>query len=162
MPRSLLAAYCVLGALSLLYLGLVHLPSRARGRSLHYFPKEFAIALLFAAASALPRGTRRDVALRACHGTILCCCSVRFLPLLCWLNCVAIEDWEQHRRGNRIRWLAGLSHCRPVASAYFELVNQLARWLAVAAILSAVLFLASRPFAVERPADGASQPISPC
>ena len=54
MPHSLLLSYCVLGMLSLGYLGLVHLPFRAHDGSVPAFPKEFVVALLFAAASALP------------------------------------------------------------------------------------------------------------
>lgn len=140
MPRSLLLSYCVLGALCLLYLGLVHLPSRARTRSLPYFPKEFVIALLFAAASALPawdEARRRAAGMPRHHPLLLLC---PLFATLCWLNCVAIEDWEHHRPGNRIRWLAGLSIACSCLSL-FELVNQPARWLAVAAALSAVLFL---------------------
>jgi hypothetical protein len=140
MPRSLIAAYCVLGALSLLYLGLVHLPARSRGRSLRYFPKEFAIALLFAAASALPawdEAWRRAAGMPRHHPLLILC---PLFAVLCWLNCVAIEDWEQHRTGNRIQWLAGLAMAASCISL-FGLVNQPARWLALAAALSAALFL---------------------
>jgi hypothetical protein len=140
MPRSLLAAYCVLGALSLLYLGLVHLPARARGTSLHYFPKEFATALLFAAASALPAWdeARRRAAGTPRHHPLLLLCPL--FALLCWLNCIAIEDWEQHRHGNRIGWLAGLAMAASCVGL-LDLPNPLARWLAVAIILSSALFL---------------------
>ena len=141
MPRSLLAAYGVLGALSLLYLGLVHLPARAGGGiSLHYFPKEFATALLFAAASALPawdEARRRAAGMPRHHPLLLLC---PLFALLCWLNCVAIEDWEQHRRGNRVGWLAGVAIAASCASL-LDLSNPLARWLAVAIILSSALFL---------------------
>jgi hypothetical protein len=105
MPRSLIAAYCVLGTLSLLYLGLVHLPARARGKSLRYFPKEFVVALLFAATSALPAW---DEARRCATGM------PRHHPLTIAASCAAMV----------------------------ELMNRPARWLAVAAILSAVIFLA--------------------
>jgi hypothetical protein len=145
MPQSLITSYCVLGALSLLYLGLVHLPARARGRSLPYFPlpyfpKEFAVALLFAAASALPGwdAAWHSAAGMPRHHPLLILCPL--FAVLCWLNCVAIEDWERHHQGNRIRWLAGLAIVASVLSI-FGLVSQPARWLAVAAALSAVLFL---------------------
>jgi hypothetical protein len=140
MPRSLLAAYCVLGALSLLYLGLVHLPARACGRSLHYFPKEFATALLFAAASALPawdEARRRAAGMPRHHPLLLLC---PLFAVLCWLNCVAIEDWEQHRRGDRVGWLAGVAIAASCVSL-LGLPNQPARWLAIAMILSSALFL---------------------
>ena len=140
MPRSLIADYCVLGALSLLYLGLVHLPARARGKSLRYFPKEFVVALLFAAASALPawdEARRRAMGMPRHHPLLLLC---PIFAALCWLNCVAIEDWEHHRRSWRIQWLAVLTIAASSA-ALFELMNRPARWLAVAAILSAAIFL---------------------
>jgi hypothetical protein len=140
MPRSLIADYCVLGALSLLYLGRVHLPARARGKSLRYFPKEFVVALLFAAASALPawdEARRRAMGMPRHHPLLLLC---PIFAALCWLNCVAIEDWEQHRRAWRIHWLAVLTIAASSA-ALFELMNRPARWLAVAAILSAAIFL---------------------
>jgi hypothetical protein len=140
MPHSLIAAYCVLGALSLLYLGLVHLPAQAHGKSLHYFPKEFAVALLFAAASALPAWNaawRRAGGMPRHHPLLLLC---PLFATLCWLNCVAIEDWEQRHPGNRIQWLAALAMTAGCL-ALFELANHPARWLAVAAILSATIFL---------------------
>jgi hypothetical protein len=140
MPPSLIISYCVLGVLSLLYLGLVHLPARARGKSLPYFPKEFAIALLFAAASALPAwdAAWHSAAGMPRHHPLLILCPL--FAVLCWLNCVAIEDWEQHCSGSRIRWLAGLAIVASCLSL-FGLVGQPARWLALAAALSAVLFL---------------------
>ena len=141
MPQSLITSYCVLGALSLLYLGLVHLPARADGTSLQYFPKEFAIALLFAAASALPawdEARRRAGGMPRHHPLLLLC---PLFALLCWLNCVGIEDWEQQRGGSRVRWLAGLAMAASCLSL-FGLYNQPARWLAIAAAVSAALFLA--------------------
>jgi hypothetical protein len=140
MPQSLITSYCVLGALSLLYLGLVHLPARAYGRSLRYFPKEFAIALLFAAASALPAWDAEwhSAAGMPRHHPLLILCPI--FAVLCWLNCLAIEDWEQHRQGSRIWWLAGMAIAANCLSL-FCLVSQPARWLAVAAALSGALFL---------------------
>lgn len=140
MPRSLLLAYCVLGMLSLFYMALVHLPSRARGRSLPYFPKELVIALLFAAASALPawdEARRRAAGMPRDHPLLLLC---PIFTVLCWLNCVAIEDWEHHRRGSRIRALAGLAIATGCLSMP-ALASHPARWLTVAAILSGALFL---------------------
>lgn len=140
MPPSVITSYCVLGALALLYLGLVHLPARAYGRSLRYFPKEFAIALLFAAASALPAwdAAWHSAAGMPRHHPLLILCPI--FAVLCWLNCVAIEDWEQHHQGSRIGWLAGMAIAASCLSL-FCLVNRPARWLAVAAALSAALFL---------------------
>jgi hypothetical protein len=140
MPGSLIAAYCVLGLLSLLYLGLVHLPARARGRSLRYFPKEFAVALLFAAATALPAwdaALRRTAGVPRNHPLLLLC---PLFAALCWLNCTAIEQWEQHSRGHRIEWLAAAILAASCFSL-FGLLNHPAGWLALAGALSAALFL---------------------
>jgi hypothetical protein len=60
--------------------------------------------------------------------------------VLCWLNCVAIEDWEQHRQGSRMGWLVGLAIAASCFSL-FGLFSQPGRWLAAAAALSAALFL---------------------
>jgi hypothetical protein len=158
MPRSLLLSYCVLGVFSLLYLGLVHLPSRVRGRSLSHFPKEFVIALLFAAASALPawdEARRRAAGLPRHHPLLLLC---PLFAILCWLNCVAIEDWEQSRQAGRLRWLSGAA----IAAGCLilpDLANHPARWLASAAVLSASLFLLLDR---SRLADGASHQIWLC
>jgi hypothetical protein len=72
------------------------------------------------------------------HHPLLLLCPI--FAALCWLNCVAIEDWEQHRGGRRIQSLAVLTIAAS-AGAHWELLNRPARWLAVAAILSAVIFL---------------------
>ena len=140
MPSSLIAAYCALGMFSLVYLALVHLPARARRRSLPYFPKEFAVALLFAAATALPAW---DAAMRRLpgmsqHDPLLFLCPL--FAALCWLNCTAIEKWEQHRHGRRVEWLAAIIVAASCLSL-FGLINHPARWLAVAAAVSAALFL---------------------
>lgn len=141
MPRSLITAYCVLGALSLLYLALVHLPARARGRSLRYFPKEFAVALLFAGATALPAwdaAVRHYAGIPRQHPLLLLC---PLFAALCWLNCMAIEEWEQYGRGYRIEWLASIIVAASCLSL-LELVNHPAQWLAIAVAVSAALFLA--------------------
>jgi hypothetical protein len=140
MPHSLIADYCVLGILSLLYLGAVHLPARMHGKSLSFFPKEFAVALLFAAASALPawdEARRRAAAMPRQHPLLLLC---PLFAVLCWLNCLAIEDWERHRGGHRIPYLAALTMAASGVGVC-EWMSPAARWLAAAAVLSAALFL---------------------
>ena len=141
MPHSLIRDFCVLGALSILYLGLVHLPARARGVALPWFPKELAVALLFAAASALPAWdeAQRLAAGMPRHHPLLLLCPV--FAALCWLNCVAIEDWEQQRDGARVRLLAILT-IAACGFSLFALANHPARWLAAFAALSAVIFVA--------------------
>ena len=140
MPPSLIAGYCVLGALSLVYLALVHLPARARGGPLRYFPKEFAVALLFAAATALPAwdaAMRRFSGISRPHPLLMLC---PLFAALCWLNCTAIEEWEQHRCKRRVEWLAA-SIVAASCLSLFGLINHPARWLAVAAGISALSFM---------------------
>jgi hypothetical protein len=72
------------------------------------------------------------------HHPLLLLCPL--FAVLCWLNCVAIEDWEQHRRGNRVAWLAGVAIAASCVSL-LGLSNQPARWLAIAIIVSSALFL---------------------
>jgi hypothetical protein len=140
MPHTLLYAYCVLGVLSLLYLGLVHMPVRAGGTALPYFPKELAVALLFAAASAMPawdEARRRAGGMPRHHPLLLLC---PLFAALCWLNCVAIEDWEHHRNRRRVQVLAGLTIAASCLSI-FALANVAACELAILAGVSAALFL---------------------
>ena len=140
MPWSLLEDYLVLGLLSLLYLAVVHVPARMRGTSLRFFPKELAVALLFAAASALPAfdEARRIAAGMPRHHPLLLLCPL--FAALCWLNCMAIEDWEHGRPGWRIPLTAMLVMAGACLSP-LELVSIPARWLAGCAGLSAALFL---------------------
>lgn len=140
LPRSLLTAYAVLGLLSLLYLGAVHLPALRRDAPRAPFPKELAVALLFAAAAALPGWdeARRMAAGMPRHHPLQLLCPL--FAALCWLNCMAIEDWEHHRARGRVAWMAVL-----VAGAaglcLLELSSTPARGLALCAALSALLFL---------------------
>ena len=140
MPHSLLRAYLVLGLLSLLYLVMVHLPARLRGTPLRFFPKELAVALLFAAAAALPAWdeARRIAAGMPRHHPLLLLCPL--FAALCWLNCLAIEDWEQQRAGIRITVTAAIIAAAACGSLLL-LVIAGARALAVCAALSALLFL---------------------
>lgn len=140
MPRSLIAAYSLLGAFSLLYLCLVHLPLRAHGNPLHSFPKEFTVALLFAAATALPAWdtARHHAAGMPRSHPLLFLCPV--FAALCWLNCLAIEDWERQRGGFRIPLLA-LCTLAACALTIPAVATSMARELATAALLSAALFL---------------------
>jgi hypothetical protein len=137
MPRSLLAADAVLGALSLLYLAAVHL---RLFRSRRYYSKELVVALLFSAASALPGWdeARRVAAGMPRHHPLLLLCPL--FALLCWLNCMAIEDWEHRRSGGRVAVVAALA-AGAACVCFFALGNATARQLALCAGLSAVLFL---------------------
>jgi hypothetical protein len=76
----------VLFAAALLYLVLVHKP---RAGAANWLPKELAVGIVFAAATAVPAWSRIDGA-----GRRALLPGVSLFALLCWLNCVAIERWE--------------------------------------------------------------------
>lgn len=59
-----------------------------QGSSVRLFPKEFAVGFLFAIATAVPTWTRLDKE----RGSFLC--AVLIFGAACWLNCVAIQTWE--------------------------------------------------------------------
>jgi hypothetical protein len=78
----LVRGVAMLGAV-LLYLSAVHwLPSSAAWVGL----KEAAVAVLFALGSSLPAWGQ----IRSAHDAM----TVVLFSLLCWLNCMAIEQWE--------------------------------------------------------------------
>jgi hypothetical protein len=75
----------ILFAAALLYLVLIHKP-RVGGTS--WLPKELAVGIVFAAASAVPAWSRLNSSRDGLFPAIA------LFAALCWLNCVAIERWE--------------------------------------------------------------------
>lgn len=140
MPRSLLVAYCVLGVLSLAYLACVHLPSRQCSNPPRWFPKEFAVGLIFAVATALPawdEARRRAAGMPRHHPLLLLC---PLFAALCWLNCLAIEEWESGHSARHARLLA-VGTAVAGLLCLTELVGDGAQLLAVLAVSSASLFV---------------------
>jgi hypothetical protein len=140
MPRSLLLAYCALGALSLIYLSLVHLPNRQRAIPRRWFPKELAVGLLFAAATALPawdEARRRAAGMPRHHPLLLMC---PLFAALCWLNCMAIDEWEAGHSARHARLLA-VGTAAAGLLCLTELFSDGARLLALLAVGSASLFV---------------------
>jgi hypothetical protein len=79
----------VLFLAALAYFGLIHVwAPRSTSGIERWFPKELAVAFVFACAVAVPAWSRLTV-----HRTSLIPL-VSLFALLCWLNCVAIEKWE--------------------------------------------------------------------
>ncbi len=74
---------------ALVYFCLIHVwaPHSPSGIE-HWFPKEIAVAVVFASAVAVPAWSRLP------SHRILLVPLVALFALLCWLNCVAIEKWE--------------------------------------------------------------------
>jgi hypothetical protein len=208
MPPALLAAYAGLGVLALGYLACVHWPAgrRCRGRRRFppWLPKELAVALLFAAATALPAwstaarsgatqsgatrsgatqsgatqssatrtsASRTSATRTSATRTSAAATGLRFSarggslagaadagaapghhPLLllgplfgalCWLNCMAIDAWEQPLPGARAR-VGGLALLLFAAGCLcpLALLSHAARWLSLAIASSAACLLA--------------------
>jgi hypothetical protein len=137
-----------------LYFAAVHLaPAGIRAR----WPKEAVVAVLFALGASLPAWVR-------VHG-LSDVSTVLLFSCLCWINCIAIEQWEHGSGRVPVGWLAAcvgvaalvlLPQHRPVlggaeiASALafvwldrsrVRLSNDVLRVLADAALLSPIFFL---------------------
>ena len=120
-----------LGLATLAYLLAVHHRHSPR------LPKELAVAILFAAATAVPAWSR----LSARPGKEQLAPAVLFFAGLCWVNCVGIEKWESGQVHILSRW-AGV-HLRAIVTT-IALLSLTAALFApsrglVAVYLSAVL-----------------------
>jgi hypothetical protein len=121
---------------ALVYFLLVH----AKGQRVErWLPKELAVGLLFAAATAVPTWARlttgRDRLLPA----------VVLFAALCWLNCVAIESWE---RGLRVSNAGPLHSPTPHLSTQWAAghLRSVSAFVALsAALLAANAWLKSSP-----------------
>ncbi len=93
----------VLFAAALLYLVLVHKPrlggtgvpgdrSSSLGWGTSWLPKELAVGIVFAAATAVPAWSRLNSDPHSERPALLP--AVAIFAANCWLNCVAIERWE--------------------------------------------------------------------
>jgi hypothetical protein len=131
-----------IGVFALLYLFAVHRRTNRAGEP--WLPKELAVAILFAAATAVPAWSR----LGASNGKEQLAPAVVFFALLCWTNCVSIEKWEAGNPHSSTRWAS--SHLRPIVTiiALFTLAGAVlapSRGLMavyLAALLSSGLLLA--------------------
>ena len=102
-----------IGFFAVLYLFSVH---RMASRRL---PKELAVALIFAFATAVPAWSR----LHAGKGQLAP--AVIFFALLCWINCVGIEKWEGGKLHATTHWTS--LHLRTIVTmiALFSLAAAL-------------------------------------
>jgi hypothetical protein len=105
-----------IGVFALLYLLAVHGGARR-------LPKELAVAILFAAATAVPAWSR----LNADNGLgkEQLAPAIVFFALLCWINCVGIEKWEGGNLYATTRWAS--LHLRSIVTmiALFSLTAAL-------------------------------------
>jgi hypothetical protein len=81
-----------IGIFALLYLFAVHRGSISASPSAGRMPKELAVAILFAAATAVPAWSRLGGGNGL--GKEQLAPAVVFFGVLCWINCVSIEKWE--------------------------------------------------------------------
>jgi hypothetical protein len=150
LPRRVFERGAWLGGAVIVYFAVVHVSHRK-------WPKEAAVAVIFALGASLAAWTRVET--RADVLTVI------LFSCLCWINCVGIEQWEHGQYHIPIGVLAGciglaalliLSHDRPVLAgaeassaaafvlldrARFKLSADALRVLADAALLSPVFFL---------------------
>lgn len=128
-----------IGVFALLYLLAVHVGARR-------LPKELAVAILFAAATAVPAWSRLSAAGGLGKGQLAP--AIIFFALLCWINCVSIEKWEGGNLYATTRWAS--LHLRSIVTmiALFSLTAALlapTRGLAMvylAALISSALLFA--------------------
>jgi hypothetical protein len=126
-------------AAALVYFCLIHLcgsrfynPRRAAGIE-HWFPKEAAVAVVFAPAVAVPAWSRLPEQRAAMI------VPVTLFALLCWLNCVAIEKWESSPQA-AARVSTPLPHVTTRwAQRHFPLVTGVIALLAVGACIQSIL-----------------------
>jgi hypothetical protein len=93
-----------IGVFALVYLFAVH-----RRIAPLRLPKELAVAVLFAAATAVPAWSRIT------DGKEQLVPAVVFFALLCWINCAGIEKWEGGAPHPSTRWAS--LHLRAIVTA---------------------------------------------
>jgi hypothetical protein len=146
MPSAALHEDAVLGALAFLYFAAVHLP---RLRRSPWLPKEFAVGVLFAAASAVPAWSHLTFGRMYEHrdlGKAQLAPAICLFALLCWINCTGIEKWEAltgPKAGGMhasTRWAAAhLQTILPAVAAGAAVQAWLSPWYGLKAVYLAVL-----------------------
>lgn len=102
-----------IGFFALLYLFAVHRMADRR------IPKEMAVALIFAFATAVPAWSRLHAGKEQLAPAVI------FFALLCWSNCVGIKKWEGGKFHATTRWAS--LHLRTIVTmvALFSLAAAL-------------------------------------
>jgi hypothetical protein len=139
-----------IGMFALLYLFAVH---RLAARRL---PKELAVAVLFAAATAVPAWSRLSAGNRLEKEQLAP--AIIFFALLCWINCVGIEKWEGGNTHVITRWAS--LHLRSIATM-IALFSFGAAWLAPSRGLMAVYLAALLSSGLLFALDARSSRLSP-
>jgi hypothetical protein len=120
-----------LAAFAILYLFAVHRRTTSEYPNAPRLPKELAVGILFAAATAVPAWSRLSAG--AGLGKAQLAPAVVFFAMLCWINCVGIEKWEACSPAHLVcakqhastRWAS--LHLRPIVTmiALFSLAAAL-------------------------------------
>ncbi len=112
-----------IGVFALLYLFAVH--RKANRTNSPWLPKELAVAVLFAAATAVPAWSRLGARDGVGPAKEQLAPAVIFFAALCWINCVSIEKWEAGNPHSTTRWAS--LHLRPIVTmiALFSLAAAL-------------------------------------
>ena len=129
-----------LGVILMLYMAGIH---AGRGRIARELPKEISVGFLFALGTTLPVWSRR-VGFAWHEGLVW-----GLFGLLCSLNCLSIECWENHRRENHGQRAGWKQPPHPFVRWAAPRINRIAVVLAAVALLVASL---------ARAANEASQP----
>lgn len=152
MPAAARFEDASLFALVLLYFAIVHLPGPRILRRLR-FPRELAVAVLFACATAIPAWSASTTA----HADLVWI--VALFAALCWINCAAIHAWESAetpRRWSLVSTLALL-----VAAFSATLMTAALPHPSLFRLLAAILGSALLLFALDFDYRRARRPRSP-
>jgi hypothetical protein len=121
MPPAETKAGLQLGAIVGAYIAGIHL---ARGRVAQVAPKEIAVGALFAAGTTLPVWSQNA----ALPWNVWM--SVILFALLCAVNCLSIESWENHRSND-----AWLGTPQPLVRWVNSRIDVIAAALAISALI---------------------------
>jgi hypothetical protein len=141
MPSAARREDAVIFGLSMLYFASVHLPAL---RVRRWFPREVAVGIVFACATAIPAWSGYPSASTTVHAQLAWL--VLLFAGLCTLNCVAIETWERPGKPAHNNTVSVIAMCLAAASAALLFIPSLRTTgvlpLLAALITSAILLLA--------------------
>jgi len=140
LTREELREDLVLLGVSLGYFAVIHSGTSWVDR---WFPKETVVAIVFASAVAVPTLSRLSTMPEITAESNCLFLAVALFAALCWLNCAAIERWEQDYLSSR----SPMDRHAPWVSRHFRTALMA---LAVAAIACSAGFVLASPVAGPR------------
>ncbi len=137
MPASARLEDTVLFAVAMSYFAAVHLPVL---RVRRWFPREIAVGIVFALATAVPAWSAADATHAQLTGLVV------IFAGLCSLNCIAIEIWEHSAPSTRPITVPALSAGVAITAVTLALVSgsrsAIAVWICAASLASTMLLFA--------------------